>query len=181
MITFETPEGSAEDQYGIEKIEEAFLSTFQKWDTYWSTRYEWSISAAPDWHSEKYDDRYLSLIPSNLDAFLTVHILDLDDDVSVVELCRQVVLDHLNREGAWNSYEIISAHEDDYGEHDWYRINYRYLGKDDISAQVCIRQVGRSEGLEYIVTAMVDETLIDYYAADLDNMLDSFKFQFSLA
>ena len=180
LVTFETPEGSAEDQYGIEKIVEAFLSTFQKWDTYWSGRYQWSLSAAPDWHPEEYSDRRLTLLPSQRDAFLIVRILDLDDEVPVEELCKQVVMDHLGREDAWNSYQIISAHEDDYGEHDWYRINYRYLGKDDISSQFCIRQVGRSDILEYIATAIVDETILGYYAADLDNMLDSFRFRFDL-
>ena len=105
-----------------------------------------------------------------------MNILDLNDDVPVEELCRQVVAADLDREDAWEGYEIISSHEDDYGDHDWYRINYRYQGKEDNNVSFCIKQVGRSEGLEYIMTAHVEESFISYYASDINHMLDSFRF-----
>ncbi len=96
--------------------------------------------------------------------------------MSVEDLCRREVAEHLDRTDAWDRYEIISAHEDDYGDHDWYRINCWYQGKEHSLPSVLIEQVGRSGSLEYNISAYMFEEDNGRYAADINNMIASFSF-----
>ncbi|MDE2744794.1 MAG: trypsin-like peptidase domain-containing protein [Chloroflexota bacterium] len=155
---------------------DTLLKSVSLWDTYWSDLYHWCISAAPGWHSTHYDDMGLILEALDQGAYLTVDIVDVDDSVSAEELCRQSVADQIDREDAWDRYDILSSHEDDFEGHNWYRINFRYQPLGYQPAVICITQVGRSGSLEYVVTARTSELQISDHAVAIDHMLDSFRF-----
>ena len=106
-----------------------------------------------------------------------VDTLDIDDNKSTRELCRDVAANKLDRDNGWEDHRILSSHEDDIDGHDWYRINVRYQPAGKRHSTIYIAQAGRSEGLEYIVSAETDERRIAEYAADIDHMLASFRFR----
>ena len=170
---------TAEDELGLDTVLPLLLSRFIPWDVYWSDQYAWRISAAPGWILNKNypaDDVFLMLDAPDGLAFITLTVCDLDDDKSVADLCWEEAADWLTRNDAWDEYEIISSHESPSDVHEWYRITLRYLVKDDPMPSFGIVQVGRSGGLEYVIRA---STLIDYvadYAADMEHMMDSFRF-----
>lgn len=174
-----TPEGSEEDRFGLEKLIDLFLSGFRKWDSYGNSRFGWSISAAPGWdieNPEDWTDTGLTLwAPDKLPAYLSVEICDLDDYEQVDELCRQYLAALLTRLEARDRFEIISSHKDDLGEHEWHRINFRYQGRAS-PPSFGIVQVGRVGLLEYIIAAGVSERYVPDCIADIDNMLASFRF-----
>ncbi|MCY4618470.1 MAG: trypsin-like peptidase domain-containing protein [Chloroflexi bacterium] len=154
----------------------SFLDTVSIWDTYWSDHYYWSISAAPGWHSTHCDDLGLILNSTEQDAYLTVDIVDVADHVTAEELCKDAVAEHLTKEDAWQQWDVLSSHEDDYEGHNWYRINFRYKPHGYQPAVICIIQVGRSGSLEYVVTARTNEHRISEHAVAIDHMLESFRF-----
>lgn len=151
------------------------VKTITIWDTYWSDLYYWSIAAAPGWNSTQHSDAGLVLNPGDDGTYVTVDIVDVDDYVSTEELCKDAVADQLTTEDAWEGWDILSSHEDDYEGHNWYRINFRYQPQGYQPAAICIIQVGRSGSLEYIVTARTDEYRISEHASAIDHMLESFR------
>ena len=171
--------GAAEDELGLDTVLPLLLSRFIPWDVYWSDRYAWRISAALGWKpNDNYpsSDVFLMLDAHDGLAFITLTVCDLDDDKSVADLCREEAADRLTRNDAWDEYEIISSHDSPSGVHEWYRITLRYLVKDDPMPSFGIVQVGRSGGLKYVMSAA---TFIDYvadHAADMEHMMDSFRF-----
>lgn len=175
-----TLEGSTEDGFGLEKFVQLLLDGFVKWDTYGSGQLGWSISAAPGWSLQKpedYSDNRLTLWgPNGIPAYLSVDICDLDDYVAVDELCRGELAGFLSVQKAWDRFEIISAHKDDLGKHEWYRINCRYQGTDDLRPSLVILQVGRSGLLEYVIVATAFERDVPDCIAAIDGMLASFQF-----
>ncbi|MYD74693.1 MAG: hypothetical protein F4Y11_10980 [Chloroflexi bacterium] len=146
------------------------------WDTYWSDLYHWSIAAAPGWKATQNSESSLVLNPGDDTTYVTVDIIDVDDYVPTEELCKDAVANQLTKEDAWQGWDILSSHEDDYEGHNWYRINFRFRPQGYHPAVVCIVQVGRSGSLEYIVTARVDERGVSEHAAAIDHMLESFRF-----
>lgn len=151
-----------------------------EWDTYGSSEYGWRISAAPGWHvkePEYYDDVSIILsAPNGIGAYLSVAICDLDDYESVEELCRQRVVSFLSQSEAEERFEVISAHEDDLGEHSWYRFNLRYQGAQDTEPSFRMVQVGRVGLLEYVLSADAFEADLPYCMADIRDMVASFQF-----
>ena len=178
-----TDEDSEYDRLGLETVIRSFIGRMHIWDTYWSNEYRWSISAAPHWEPLSYDNTGVVLRSPDQRASLSVNIINIDDDIAVGELCRNEVSAHLTKEDAWDNYEVISAHEDDLGHHEWYRMNVAYRVKllyhEEIGFSVI--QVGRSGWLEYVVHAQLYQEELDVHAADIDNMLDSFRFEFDVA
>lgn len=161
----------------LSKTVASVVNTISIWDTYWSDLYYWSIAAAPGWNSTQYSDTGIVLGPGDDDGtYVTVDIVDLDDYVPTEELCRQSVADQIEREDAWDRYDILSSHEDDYDGHNWHRINFRYQPHGYQPAVICITQVGRSGSLEYIATARSHESRISEHAVAIDHMLESFRF-----
>ena len=175
----ELEEGAVEHEMGLDTAL-LLLSTFTPWEVYWSDRYTWKIAAAPGWEPQEkgdFNDAYFTLwAPDDSPAYVSVEIWDLDDDKSVAELCREEVADLLTHREAWDNYEIVSAHEKDLGDHDWYRMTFRYQGADDHQPSFRIVEVGRSERLEYVITADTYERYLAEFAADFDHMIDSFQF-----
>ena len=82
----------------------------------------------------------------------------------------------IERADAWGRYDILSCHEDDYGGHNWFRINFQLHPTRDRSAEFRVKQVGRSGSMEYIASARVDKEWLSEYASEVDHMLDSFRF-----
>ena len=176
-LQVETTEGGPKSQLGLDHLAENLKANIAVWDTYWSDIYEWNIAAAPGWMPTEYNEDELTLwAPDDGPAYLSLLIFDLPDDLPVDELCEQVVSENLDSADAWNRYEIVSAHEDDYGDHDWYRINYRYQGRDDQEPSLRIVQVGRSESIEYVLIADMSEMDVGLYATEIDYMIASFRF-----
>lgn len=161
-------------------IEQEWTTPLVEWDTYGSRKYGWSISVAPGWHvrePEDYDDTSITLwAPNDRGAYLSVYICDLDDYESVEELCRQQLAAFLSRAEALESFELISAHEDDLGEHTWYRFNLRYQGAQDTESSFRMVQVGRVGLLEYVISADSFETDLPYCMSDIHEMVASFQF-----
>ena len=178
-VDLEVPQGTVEDELGLDSMLPLLLNRFIPWDVYWSERYAWRISAAPGWkRNEKYpaDDVFLMLDAPDGMAFITLSVCDLDDYKPVADLCREEVADLLTDYDAWDKYEILSSHESPSASYDWYRIALRYMIKDDPMTSFKIIQVGRSGGLKYVIGAV---TYVDYiadYAADMEHMMDSFRF-----
>ncbi len=56
-INLEIPFGSDGDV--LNRATVLLLSGFHKWDDYWSDKYVWNISAAPDWTCREYEDHFL--------------------------------------------------------------------------------------------------------------------------
>ncbi len=176
----EVQEGTSEDEGKSDATLPLLLSRFTPWITHWSDRYQWSISAAPGWAQKESvtfsDDDFTLWAPDDGLAYISVDVWDLDDDKSVEDLCLDEVVKCLASGDAWDNYEIVSSHESDLDNHDWYRMNFRYQGKDDTQPSFRIVQVGRSGRLEYVITADTYERYLADYAADLDHMMDSFRF-----
>lgn len=160
----------------LSKTIASVVNTISIWDTYWSDLYYWSIAAAPGWSSTQYSDVGLVLKPGDNGTYVTVDIVDVDDYVPAEELCKDAVADQLTKENAWQGWDVLSSHENDYEGHNWYRINFRYQPHGYLPAVICIIQVGRSGSLEYIVTARTDESQISEHAVAIDHMLESFRF-----
>ncbi len=175
----EVQKDTVEDEMGLDTVLTLLLSRFIPWGVYWSDRYDWKISVALGWKlSETYPSsgEFLMLDAPGGMAFITVTVYASDDDKPAADLCREQVADLLTDYDAWDEYEIISSHESPSGSHDWYRIALRYMIKGDPMASFKIVQSGRSGGLEYVIGAV---TYVDYvadYAADIENMMDSFQF-----
>ena len=172
-------QGTIEGELGLDTVLPLLLSRFIPWDVYWSDRYAWRISAAPGWKpNDNYpsSDVFLMLDAPDGMAFITLTVCDLDDDKSVSDLCREEVADWLTRNDAWDEYEILSSHESPSDAHEWYRIALRYLVKDDHMPSFGIVQAGRSGGLEYVIRAVTNIDYVTDYAADMEHMMDSFRF-----
>ena len=172
--------GAVEDELELDTVLPLLLSRFIPWDVYWSDRYAWRISAAPGWkpdEDELPDDVSLMLKAADDGlARISLVICDLDDDKSVTDLCQEEVADVLTWFDAWDDYDILSSYGSPTGVNEWHRMTLRYCGKDAPIAVFRIVQVGRSGGLEYVIRSF---TLIDYvadYAADMEHMMDSFRF-----
>ena len=172
-------EDTVEDELGLDAVLSLLLSRFIPWDVYWSDRYAWRISAAPGWElNDQYpaDDMFLMLDAHDGMAFITLTVCDLDDTKSVADLCREEAADRLTQDDAWDEYEIVSSSKSPSSAQEWYRIALRYLGKDGPMPSFGVIQVGRSGDLEYVIGA---STFVDYvadYGADMDHMMDSFRF-----
>ena len=172
-------QGTIEGELGLDTVLPLLLSRFIPWDVYWSDRYAWRISAAPGWKpNDNYpsSDVFLMLDAHDGLAFITLTVCDLDDDKPVADLCREEVADWLTRNDAWDEYEILSSHESPSDAHEWYRIALRYLVKDDHMPSFGIVQAGRSGGLEYVIRAVTNIDYVTDYAADMEHIMDSFRF-----
>ena len=171
--------GAVEDELGLDTVLPLLLSGFAPWDVYWSDRYAWRISAAPGWkpnHNYPSSDVFLMLDAPDGLAFITLTVCDLDRDKSVADLCREEAADCLTRNDAWDEYEIISSYESPSNAHEWYRIILRYWVKDDPMLSFGIVQVGRSGGLEYVMSAATFVDYVAHYAAEIEHMMDNFQF-----
>ena len=171
--------GTVEDELGLDTALPLLLSRFIPWDVYWSDRYAWRISAAPGWElNDQYpaDDVFLMLDAPDGMAFITLTVCDLDDTKSVSDLCREEAADWLTRNDAWAEYEIISSHESPSDVHEWHRMTMRYLVKGDPMPSFGTVQVGRSGGLEYVISAVTHIDYVADYTAGMEHMMDSFRF-----
>ena len=176
-LQLETNELSFDDAFGLQELARVFLNSIELWTPYWSDVYQWRVAAAPGWLPSEYEDDDLTLwAPDNGPAYVHISIVDLAEDSPVEELCRQEVWEHLSRSNSWASYELLSAHEDDFGDHDWFRVNYRYQGQDDKESCFRIVQTGRVGSQEYTITADTFETYLPDCADHIDQMLGSFRF-----
>ena len=154
----------------------SYTDTLSLWPMYGSNSTNWSIAVAPGWQADEVTDRKATFVSPRHDAFVMTSVVDLNDATPVDELCRLAVKSMLDRkEGAWDTYQILSSHEDDSDDHDWYRINYRFREKGKASDEVWFTQVARSGSTEYIIHAFVKEESVETYAAEIDAMLASFR------
>ena len=178
LAQFRIPKDSPDGDLGLDEIQRLFLEGLVGWAFFHGEEpgHEWSINVGPGWSADEYNDYGLSIWSPEETAYLYLSVLDLNDSTSVQDLCRTVVGEHLERADAWERYEIISAHEDDYGDHEWYRMNYRYQGKEDEMVSVRLTQVGRASSVEYVIVADMFEDEVHRYAEEVDQMFASFWF-----